>query len=425
MSAKRTFSFLPGSADILREVLPNGVVVLARANFSGPSVSVGGYLPAGALFETDDKLGLADFVASALMRGTEFHTFDEIYDWLESVGASAGFDAGVHNLNFGGRALADDLPLLLNVFAESLRFPTFPKDELEKLRAQLLTGLSLREQDTYDMASLHFDCMLFKNHPYGRPDDGYVETIQAITRRDIQNFHRACFGPKGMTVAIVGGVEPKKAVEMVWKALGDWNAPRQKTPPELPPHQPVKKTVRHHHRIAGKAQSDLIIGTIGPRRHDPEYFAAALGNSILGQFGMMGRIGESVREKAGLAYYASSSLHAGTGPGSWEVSAGVNPKNLERAIDLIMKELRRFVKDGVTRRELEDVQANYIGSLPLSLESNGGVASKLLNIERYGLGLDYYLQYEKMIRSVDRASILATARKYIDPDKLVISTAGP
>jgi zinc protease len=132
-----------------------------------------------------------------------------------------------------------------------------------------------------------------------------------------------------------------------------------------------------------------------------------------------------VREKSGLAYYASSSLNAGTGPGSWEVSAGVNPKNLNKAIDLIEKELRRFVKSGVTKEELADSQANYIGRLPLSLESNSGVAGALLNIERYDLGLDFYQRYESMVRGVTRADVLETARKYIDPDRLVISTAGP
>jgi zinc protease len=196
-------------------------------------------------------------------------------------------------------------------------------------------------------------------------------------------------------------------------------------PPSLPEHKPVRKTVTNHQILAGKSQSDLVIGMIGPRRNDPEYFAASLGNSVLGQFGMMGRIGEVVREKSGLAYYASSSLSAGMGPGSWEINAGVNPRNLRKAIDLIEKELRRFVKSGVTKDELADSQANYIGRLPLSLESNSGVAGAVLNMERYNLGLDYYQRYGKMVRSVTRAEVLETARKYIDPDRLVISTAGP
>ena len=219
--------------------------------------------------------------------------------------------------------------------------------------------------------------------------------------------------------------ETKKAVEAVSRVLGGWQVPGQVRAPALPPHKPVKKTVKRHHSIVGKSQSDLVIGMIGPRRRDPEYFSASLGNSVLGQFGMMGRIGEVVREKSGLAYYASSSLSAGIGPGTWEVSAGVNPKNLKKAIDLIEKELHRFVKSGVTKEELADSQANYIGRLPLSFESNSGVAGALLSIERYNLGLDYYHRYESMVRGVTRADVLETADKYIDPDRLVIATAGP
>jgi len=416
---------LPGPEDIFRTVLPNGITVLARSNFNSPSVSMGGYLPAGAIFESDEKLGLADFVSSSLMRGTQTHDFDGIYNALESVGASMGFDSGVHNANFGGRSLVEDLPLLLKLLSESLKTPIFPKDEIEKLRAQILTGLALREQDTSDMAAMAFDRTLFAGHPYSRPSDGFVETIKAITRRDMQNFHRAHYGPKGMVIAIVGAIEPKKAFEAVNRVLGGWQVPGQVDAPALPPHKPVRKTVRKHHSIAGKSQSDLVIGMIGPSRKDPEYFSASLGNAVLGQFGMMGRIGNVVREKSGLAYYASSSLSAGIGPGSWEVHAGVNPKNLKKAIDLIEKELRRFVKSGVTKNELADCQANYVGRLPLSFESNSGVAGALLSIERYKLGADYFLRYADLVRGVTRDDVLATAKKYIDPDRLVIATAGP
>lgn len=423
--AKRPLPSLPGPEDIYRAVLPNGIVILARSNFNSLSVSVGGYLPAGSIFDNDDKLGLADFVSSCLMRGTEMRSFDSIYNEIESVGASLGFDSTVHNVNFGGRSLAEDFPLLLNLLSEALRFPTFPKKEAETLRAHMLTSLALREQSASDMAALTFDHILFKGHPYSRPGDGYVETVRSITRKDMFDFHRRYFGPKGMVVAIVGAIEPQKAADAVEKVLGGWQVPGQVQPPAMPAPQPVTETVRRHHSLSDKFQSDLVMGTLGPSRKDPEYFAASLGNSILGQFGMMGRIGGAVREKVGLAYYASSSLNAGVGSGSWEVSAGVNPANLDRAIELIQKELRRFVRNGATKEELADNQANYIGRLPLSLEANSGVAGALLNIERFNLGLDYYQRYEAIVGRVTRADILETARKYIDPERLVISTAGP
>lgn len=424
MTDKRN-SALPGANDIHREVLPNGITVLTRSNFNSPSVVVSGYFDAGALFDPDPKLGLADFVTSALMRGTKKRSFDTIYNELESIGASLGFNTGVHKSGFHGRSLAEDLPLLLNLLAEALTAPTFPKEEIEKLRAQLLTGLDIRAQDTSDMASLVFDEILFKDHPYSRSEEGHPETIKRIKRDDLVKFQREHFGPRGMVIVVVGAVEAEEAVKRVQRALGAWQVKGQKEAPALPPLKPMKRTVKRHHRINGKSQSDLIVGTGGPMRRDAEYMAAALGNNILGRFGLMGRIGDVVREKAGLAYYAGSSLSAGLGPGSWEVSAGVNPKNVQKASELIVSELKRFVDDGVTADELKDNQDNFVGRLPLSLESNGGVANALLNIERFDLGLDYYQRYEGLVRAVTQDEVLHAARKFIDIERLAIATAGP
>ena len=416
---------LPGADDVHRVELSNGIVVLARTNFNSPSVVISAYLCAGGLLDPDEKLGLADFVSSALMRGTQTRDFQKLYDELESVGASFGYNSGTHYAGFGGRSLAEDLPLLLDVMADTLQHPTFPADQVEKLRAQMLTGLAIRAQDTSDMASLTFDELLYAGHPYSRADEGWPETVQAITLDDLVEFHRKYYGPRGMVISIVGAVEPEKAVEEVERVLGGWQNEVQEDAPELPEFKPPIQTVRRHHSIPGKSQSDIVMGSYGPKRNDPEYMPASLGNNILGQFGLMGRIGDVVREQSGLAYYAYSSLSAGVGPGAWYVSAGVNPSNLEKAVELIKGELKRYVDDGITPEELADSQANFVGRLPLSLESNGGVAGSLLNIERFGLGLDYYRQYPDLVRAVTPEEVLETARKYIDPERLVIATAGP
>ena len=415
---------MPGPEDIHRKVLPNEITVLCRANFNSPSVSINGYVNAGSLFDSDEKLGLADFTATALMRGTEKHSFDSLYNELEAVGASLGFDAGVHTTGFHGRALVEDLSLLLDLLSETLRQPVFPDEEVEKLRHQLLTGLAIRAQDTSDMADQTFDEILFHGHPYARPEDGHAETIRAITRKDLVDYHRRSFGPRGMVIALVGAVEPKKVMDAIGHVLGNWENPNQVDLPAMPELKRLDQSVKRHVKIDGKSQADLIIGTNGPHRTDEDYLAASLGNSILGQFGMGGRIGDAVREKAGLAYYAYSGLSAGIGPGSWFASAGVNPGNVKKASDLIIQELKRFVKRGVTQEELSDSQANFTGRLPLSLESNGGVAGALINIERYSLGLNYYRKYPDLVKSVTRSAVLEVARKYIDPDRLAIATAG-
>jgi zinc protease len=418
-------STLPGADDITRVVLPNGIVVLARANFNSQSVILSGHVAAGSIFEPDDRLGLADFAAAMLIRGTQEHTSQQIYDLIESAGAAMGFSSGTHTTGFSARCLAEDVPMMLDLLTETLTRPIFPPEQVERLRAQLLTSLAIRAQDTGDMASLTFDEIVFANHPYARPDDGWPETIRAITRDEMADYHRQHFGPKGMVVAVVGAVEPLAAVEAVQRAFGGWENPDQPEEPPLPDVTPLAEIVRRHIAIPGKVQADICLGVAGPRRRDPEYMAAALANSVLGQFGMMGRIGDVVREQSGLAYYAYSSMSGGFGPGSWEVSAGVNAENIERAIDLISKVIHQFTEQGVTEAELADSQANFVGRLPLTLESNAGVAGGLLKIQRFGHSLDFYRQYAGLVREVTTEQAVEAARKYLHPDRLAIATAGP
>ncbi len=416
---------LPGPDDITRIQLKNGITFLFRPNMNSMAVSIGGYLQAGSIYDPLDKLGLADFTTTTLMHGTKTQSFQEIYNSLESIGASLGIGCGPHTAGFGGKALAEDLPTLLKMLADVLINPAFPKKNIERVRSQLLTGLDLRAQDTNSMAMLEFDKNLYKDHPYQYPSDGYLDTIQAIQVKDLAAFHQKHYGPKNMTLVVVGPFESDSVIALAEEHLGSWVNDDQVEAMQVPDMPSPEKTTNKHHVIDEKFQSDLVVGTIGPTRGHEGYYSALLGNSVLGQFGLMGRIGESVRIEAGLAYYAYSALSASIGPGQWMVLAGVAPQNREKALDLIKVELKRFVQEPVSTEELGDVQSSYIGKLPLSLESNAGVASALLNMEQHQLGLDYWQNYEKMIQKITPESILEVAREFLDPERLIISSAGP
>ena len=146
------------------------------------------------------------------MRGTGQRSFQEIYDALESAGATPGlWRPDVHNTRFGGRALAEDLPLLLGPAHRSAAASRLsPPIRRERLRAQLLTGLAIRAEDTAEMASMAFEQIIYAGHPYRRPEDGYPETIQAITRQDMVEFHQRHYGPRHMVVVVVGAIHPKR-----------------------------------------------------------------------------------------------------------------------------------------------------------------------------------------------------------------------
>jgi len=424
MNNQNLWDHLPGADTIRRVVLPNGIIILTKSDFNSPSVVISGYLNSGSIHDPDEKLGLSLYTSYALMRGSVFHRYRRIYNDLESVGASLGISSSIQTTSFGGKSLVEDLPLLLKILSEVARWPIFPPIQLKILLSQIITGLQIREQDTGERASLKFDEILFPNHPYGRSEEGSIETLRRIKRSDLVKFHQQFYGPSGMVITIVGAIEHEKAVDLVYQALGDWENPIWVQPPTIPEVPNRNFSYREHISIPGKFQTDIILGSYGPQRTSKEFLIASLGNNILGQFGMMGRIGEAVREKSGLAYYASTALNAWQSAGSWEITAGVNPTNIEKTIEIIQNEVSRFVSEPVSDQELADSKSNLIGLIPLSIESNAGVANAIIRMERYKLGLNYLREYPGIISDISKGQILQVSRKYLDPTKLVIISAG-
>ncbi|HEY4691489.1 MAG TPA: pitrilysin family protein [Anaerolineae bacterium] len=418
-------SSIPGPENIHRREYANGMVVLVKENFSSPVVVIDGVLRFGHVDVKREQAGLAGFMASVMMRGTPRRTFQQIYEEIESVGAAADVGAGLNVSGFGSKSLAESLPAMIDILADVIQNPIFPPAEVEKERGEILTDLEERADDTRRMASLTMRELLYPaTHPYAYSSSGYFETVKAITRDDLERFYHKHVGSKGMIVAIVGAVKADEAFRMWEDAFGDWTGadnPITLAPPAPKPSEVRRKSID----IPGKTQSDLVMGLIGPARTDPDYFPAALCNSVLGVFGLNGRIGEKVRVQGGLAYYAYSRMDGGLGPGAWQVVAGVNPAKIERAIDLCRAEIKRIRATRVPAKELADNKAFYTGSLPLRLETNDGVAEQLTNMELFGLGLDYLQRYADLVNAVTPQQVQDAARKYLDPDAYALAIAGP
>lgn len=415
---------LPGPNDIVRRVLPNGIIVLARENWSAPSVVVEGYVLAGNFDEPAELPGLASFVSSMLSRGTQRRTFTEISETIEGLGASIGFGPDRHTLSFSTKSLAEDLDTVLGVLAEELRLPAFPPEYIERVRGMRLTALAERDNDTRQVAGRVFRELMYGKHPLGRDMLGTHESLAAIQRDLLVGFYERFFSPRGMVVAIVGALKAEEAVCRIEAAFGDWTGDRP-VRPALDPLRPLPAIRRRHVIMPDKTQTDIIMGWQGLRRLDPEYDAARLANTVLGVFGMMGRLGANVRERQGMAYYAFSRLSGDREPGAWLALAGVNPVNVRRAQEAILDEIKRLQDEWVPEDELQDSKRFLVGSLPLQLETNDGVASLLVDLEWHELGLDYLWRYEELVEGVTPAQIQDVARRYLDPSRYVVAIAGP
>ncbi len=415
---------LPGKESILRQSFENGATLLAYPNLNSPAVYFRGYLPAGSISDPQDKEGLANFNAAMLSTGTRKHDFQELHYQIESCGASLSVSSGSLSTLFGGQCLKEDLPLIFDLLLEMLSMPTYPQKHFERIKQQLLTIIRIQAQDTEEMSSQAFDRLYYRDHPYAIPDIGYADSLGRISLEDLSNFHQQYFGPRGLVMAISGGISPENASQLFDETFSTWQAPSQSAQKELPEFTPPDQGCYEHIAIPGKSQSDLIIGTQAPAPMTAAYQNCVLGNSILGQFGMMGRIGEVVREQNGLAYYAGSTLETGLGPTCWKVYAGVNPDNLQKAIQKIKEELRRFISEPVTTEELADVKSQALGRLPLSFETNAGVVSYLLSLQRYQLDLDHLKTLPELLANITADDILKSAQSYWDLDKLIIASAG-
>jgi zinc protease len=228
-----------------------------------------------------------------------------------------------------------------------------------------------------------------------------------------------------MIICIVGAVKAREAVEIVQQSLADWTNPDQPEPPRLPALENPTAQRRLYTRIAGKTQSSILMGTFGPSRMAPDYHAVTLANSVLGEFGMMGRIGSVIREQMGLAYYAYSRVEGGLGPGTWTMAAGVAPENVSIAVEATLEEVRRLIREPVSLDDLQDNQSYFTGRLPLRLENSAGIAGALQMMERYQLGLDYLARYQDTINRLTVDDLLQAAQHYLDPERFIIAAAGP
>lgn len=420
---------------VARHTLQNGATLLVYPNPASPSVAIGAYHAGGAVLETRESAGLASLTADALNRGTADRSFLEFSEALDHVGATLSFHADTEYAAFGGRSLAEDLELLLTLAADALTQPTFPEDEVGRVREQTLTVLAHAEDSPGSRAARRFRELLYgPDNPNGWPEDGYAETVREFAADDLRAFHMRAYAPASMVLAVVGSVDPMATRDLAERTIGAWN-PRQDavTPTGWrqalqaadAPRATAEVVRREDLTIEGKTQTEFLLGWMGIRRTDPSYYATIVANFILGQLGLGGRIGSNVRDTQGLAYHASSYVVPGLTRQPWSIRAGINPANVDRAIEASLHEARQLADTPPDDEELGLSKQALIGSLPLRLERNDGIANMLLTMERYGLGLDHLGVYADLIRSVTADDVRDVTAAVMSDPAYTLVTAGP
>jgi zinc protease len=408
-----------------RQVLDNGAVIISKEAHTVPAVTIQMSARAGSIYDSNELLGLSHLTSRVLDRGTAVRSSEEIAEALDARGVSLSVGANRHVLTVNCTCLSEDFEAMLELVGEIMMAPAFPEQEVETRKGEVLNAIRQDEDSPAATAVQHLFAMLYPDqHPYGRLAKGNADTVGRITREDLVRFHEARFAPSVTTAIIVGDVDRARAIAGGERVLGRWRKP---VPDDIVlPHPPGDRTrVERVVPMMNKAQADIAYGLTTIVRSDPRYYAYTLMNNALGQYGIGGRLGDSIRERQGMAYYVFSSFDANVVEGPLFVRAGVNPSNVERAIGSIDEELRRMASEGLTAQELKDCQLYLVGSIPRLLETNGAIAIFLQTAEFFGLGLDHDLRLPGLLEAVTLEDVNAAAREALDVGRASVVIAGP
>jgi zinc protease len=409
---------------IQKRQLSNGLPVWIVEMHEVPVAQVNLVVLSGAANDPPGKFGIASLTAAMLEQGAGSRSALDVADAVDylgaDLGAASGTDSSAVRLHVPVARLADALPIMADV---ALR-PTFPADELERLRRQRLTSLLQARDDPGTIAALTFSRVLYgPTHRYGTATAGTAETIKSLTAADLRAFYQATFRPDNASLIVVGDVATDKVTPLFESSFGGWKAQGAPPPPaKLPPVQePAKREVILVDK-PDAAQSQIRIGWIGVPRSTPDYFPIQVLNTILGG-SFSSRLNMNLREKHGYAYGAGSGFDMRASAGPFTASAPVQTDKTADALKEFFVELEGIQKtvpaDELTRAK------NYVAlRFPEAFETTGDISRRLEDMLVYRLPEDYFLKYVQNIQAVTAADVQRVAQKYIQPARFVVVVVG-
>jgi zinc protease len=410
----------PARAAVLgqREVLGSGMVLLTAEAHALPIVTITMLIQAGASLDPPDRPGVANLTAELLMQGTATRTATQISEAIEFVGGSLDVEAGRGVTTLSLHVLSKDLALGLDLLSDVLLHPSFAPAEIQRKAHEVVAEIQHKHEDPGEVAAETFDALLFGSHPYGRPVEGTEASVPTITRDDLVQFHAAFYRPDRAILAAVGDVSVPELRRLLEARLGGWRPggpPIQPVPAPTPLARPVVRTIQRE-----VTQANIILGHLGVRRDNPDYYAILVMNQILGG-GFNSRLVGTIREAKGWAYGVGSAFDPDKYAGTFSVTLQTKNETAQPAIEAVLAEIRRIRDQGVSATELANAQAYLTGSFPLRLDTSSKVARLLANIEYYGLGLDYADRFSDLINRVSGADVQRVAQQYLHPDRYVLA----
>ncbi len=398
--------------------LSNGAVMLVSEQHQLPMVSIAIAFDAGARRDPEGKAGLAALTASALNQGTKellAADFDKKIDFMgSSVGIGADHDYATATMT----SLTKYSDATLHLLAQILVNPGLRDDDISRKQADQIAGIKAAQEQPGYVAQVAFLKQLFGDSPYGHPMSGYADTVAKLTPADVRSFYQNHYKTGSAVIAVTGDVDAATIKGKLEKELA--GIPGQVAAQQTPSSVAVSPGIHLDVIDQNVAQANVIVGSGGIARSNPDYYKLQVMNYILGGGGFASRLMKVVRSKGGLAYSVASAFRASKFPGAFMIVLQTKNQSTNEALRMVIEQLREMQNTPVSAADLDSAKKYMIGSFPMRLDRQSEIASFMLEIELEGLGLDYAERYPKLIDAVTAADVQNVARKYLHPDALDI-----
>lgn len=421
----------PVNKEVLRVKLPaaqeatlkNGLHVVVLSNHKLPVFSMEMVVVSGGLSDPADMRGLANATAFLLREGTAKRTSREISEQLDTIGAALGANSGVSSptTNINAAGLVENLDQILDLFAEVIRTPKFPTEEVERYTSRTISQRPLLRGQPQFLAQERMAQAIYGTHP-ASVVVASIESLKKMTSADMARFHSQNYVPNNASMFIAGDVTLRQILPKLEKVFGDWQRGTPTTA-TIPPVPAQADTKIHLINRPGSVQTVFQIGSLGIERTDADYVAMAVMNRILGT-GPSSRLFLNIREDKGYAYSVGSSFNAGKYRGIFSANSPVRTDVTEGTIREFMYEFNRIRNEKVSPTELQNAKKAIVGSFALSLESPQQRLGNIITQKLYNLPANYWDTYPQKVEAITAEDIQRVAQRYIDLKHLQIVAVG-
>ncbi|CUH47375.1 M16 family metallopeptidase [Ruegeria atlantica] len=413
---------LPAWADIeIEEVTsPGGITAWLVEDHSIPFTALELRFRGGTSLDDADKRGAVYLMSGLIEEGAGDMDARTYARELESLAASFRYGATDDSVSITAQFLTENRDDVIDLLRATIHEPRFDQDAVDRVKAQVLSGLKSDQTDPNDIAGRNFAQMAYGDHPYGTEGKGTIESVTALTRDDVVTAYQDVFVQDRMYVGAVGDITPEELGALLDKLLADLPETGKPIPERADVSIPGGVSVVEF----DTPQSVALFGHAGIDRDDPDFFAAFVLNHILGGGGFESRLMQEVREKRGLTYGIGTYLVPKDLASVYLGSVSSSNDRIAEAVELIRDEWARAASEGVTQKELDDAKTYLTGAYPLRFDGNGQIAGIMVGMQMEDLPIDYIATRNDKVNAITLEEINRVASELLDPDGLHFTIVG-